>query len=60
MDKYLLTPAEAAEFLGISRSRIYELIASEKLGSVTIGRSRRISRQSLDEFLEQLKTPEKV
>lgn len=45
-------PAEAAEMLSISRSRIYELLATGELGSILIGRSRRIPREALERFVE--------
>jgi excisionase family DNA binding protein len=41
---------EAGRFLGISRSRVYELMDSGELAYVKIGRSRRIPRRSLIEF----------
>jgi excisionase family DNA binding protein len=47
----LLRPLEAANALGISRSSVYELMASGDLGSITIGRSRRIPRDALKEFV---------
>lgn len=37
MDKLLLTPAEAAEALGIGRSKVYELLASGQLPAVRVG-----------------------
>ncbi len=51
MDRLLLTPGEAAQLLGLSKSYIYELLASETLPSITIGRARRIPRQALDDFI---------
>lgn len=52
MDKLLLTPEDAAKTLSISRSKLYELLASGALESVRIGASRRIPRDALDEFVE--------
>jgi excisionase family DNA binding protein len=49
--RLLLTPVEAADALGLSRTRIYELMASGELPSVKIGRSRRISVAALHEFI---------
>ena len=34
LEKILLRPAEAAEMIGVSRSKIYELIASGAIPSV--------------------------
>lgn len=44
----LLTVEEAACFLSISRSRVYELMATGELPSVTIGRSRRVTLGALE------------
>ena len=46
MDKLLLTTDEAAQVLGIGRSKVYELLASRQLGSVKIGTCRRIPADS--------------
>jgi excisionase family DNA binding protein len=42
MDRLLLRPSEAAEMLGISRSKIYELLAERRVPSVRIGDRLRI------------------
>jgi excisionase family DNA binding protein len=52
MEPLLLTPKEAAKALGLSQSYIYELLASEALPSITIGRTRRIPRRALEDFVE--------
>lgn len=49
----LATVAEAAAFLSISRSKVYQLLQSQELNSICIGKSRRIPRQALIEFVEQ-------
>jgi excisionase family DNA binding protein len=51
MDKLLLTPDEAAQVLGIGRSKVYELLASRQLGSVKIGSCRRISADALRAYV---------
>ena len=56
MDKLLLTPTEAASALGIGRSKVYELLKSGQLQSVHIGACRRVPRDALTAFLEQLRT----
>jgi excisionase family DNA binding protein len=53
-DKYLFTVREAAKLLGLSRTKVYELIRSGDLESFHIGRSRRIARQALDRFVAKL------
>ena len=52
MEPLLLSPKEAARALGLSQSYIYELLASEALPSITIGRTRRIPRRALEAFVE--------
>jgi excisionase family DNA binding protein len=44
---------EAAEFLSLSRSKIYELMDAEELAFARFGRARRISRQSLLEYAQR-------
>jgi len=55
MDGQLLyRPEEGAAMLRVSRSRVFELLASGELESVTIGRSRRIPRQALENYVRRL------
>jgi len=54
MEKLLLSPIEAADQLGIGRSKIYELMRLGDLRSVKIGGSRRITRAALAEFVASL------
>ena len=56
MDKLLLTPTEAANTLGIGRSKVYELLKNGQLQSVHIGACRRVPTEALNTFLEQLRT----
>lgn len=56
MDKLLLTPEEAAEALGIGRTKVYELMASGALASVRIGRCRRVPRDALTELIGTLRS----
>jgi excisionase family DNA binding protein len=43
----LVTVQEAAEFVSISRSKLYELMDTGELVYVKIGRSRRVPRRAL-------------
>lgn len=52
MDRLLLRPSEAAEAIGICRSRIYELLASGELPSIKIGGSVRVPLDKLREWIE--------
>lgn len=47
MEKLLLRPVEAAEVIGIGRSKIYQLLASGELPSVKIGSSVRVPLDEL-------------
>lgn len=52
--KLAYTVEEAAELLSLSRAKLYRLIDTCEIGSVAIGRSRRITRSQLLEFLSRL------
>jgi excisionase family DNA binding protein len=54
MDKLLLTTLEAATVLGISRSKLYELLASGQLPSVRIGACRRVPADAVHSFVAEL------
>ncbi|MEZ5175152.1 MAG: helix-turn-helix domain-containing protein [Acidimicrobiia bacterium] len=58
MDKLLLTPAEAAQVLSISRSKLYELIGQGRLDTVLIDSCRRVPKQALDKFVGHLQHQE--
>ncbi len=58
MEPLLLTPKEAARALGLSQSYLYELLSSDTLPSITIGRTRRITRRALEEFVVARATEE--
>jgi len=45
---------DAANYSGLSRSRIYLLIQSDELPSLKIGGRRMIRRDALDRFFDQL------
>lgn len=47
MEKLLLRPAEAAESLGLGRSKTYQLIASGTIPSLRIGKNVRVSVEAL-------------
>jgi excisionase family DNA binding protein len=49
---------EAAQALGLSRAKVYELVASGAIGSVKIDASRRIPAQDLHRFVERLRIGE--
>ena len=54
MEALLLKVPEAAAQLGISRAKLYELISNGVLPSVRVDGCRRIRRDDLLEFVENL------
>jgi excisionase family DNA binding protein len=54
MTRLLLTVPEAAEALAISRSKLYELIATGLIRSVRIDGSRRVPVEALETYVSQL------
>ena len=51
VQKLLLTVPEVGQILAISRSKVYELLASGSMPSVYIGRSRRIRVSDVEAFV---------
>ena len=51
----LYRPEEGASVLGVSRSRLFELLAAGEVESVQIGRSRRIPREALVAYVDRLR-----
>ena len=56
MTRLLLTVPEAAEALAISRSKLYQLLASGAIASIRIDGSRRIPLTALEEYVSRLLT----
>ncbi len=54
MTRLLLTVPEAAGALAISRSKLYQLIASGAVDSILIGGSRRIPLTALEAYISRL------
>ena len=53
MDRLLLRPIEAAEVIGVGRSKVYELLATGELPSIRVGSSIRIPVESLRDWIAQ-------
>ena len=51
MSALLLRPMEVAELLGLSRSKVFEMLASEELPVVRFGRVVRVPRAELEEWI---------
>ncbi|RFS83732.1 helix-turn-helix domain-containing protein [Actinomadura spongiicola] len=54
MPKLLLTVPEAAQALAISRSKLYELLASGAVRSIRIDGSRRVPFDALTDYINTL------
>ena len=52
-DTSLLTILEAAEYLALSRGAVYNLLHTRQLGSIHIGRARRIPMGELRRFVQE-------
>jgi excisionase family DNA binding protein len=52
----LLGAADAARYMGVGRTKLYELAGSGDLPSIVIGRRRLWRRSDLDAFVESLPT----
>jgi excisionase family DNA binding protein len=55
MDRQLYRLTEAAEILGIGRSRIYVEVAAGRLGVVRIGKAVRVPADELRAYVERAK-----
>lgn len=53
-DRLLLTVEEAAQRLGLARSKLYPLMMAGAIVSVKIGKSRRIPAFELDAYVDRL------
>ncbi len=53
-DSIIMTPEEAAAYLKVSRTRIYQLIAENQLRSTKDGKRRLVSRESVVAWAESL------
>lgn len=51
MSSLLLKPLEVAHLLGLSRSKVFEMLAAEELPVVRIGRAVRVPRGDLEDWI---------
>lgn len=56
MEKLLLTIDEAAELVGLGRSKLYELVRTGQIDSVKIGRARRVHIAAVRAFVDRLQS----
>ncbi len=53
----LFNAVQVAQIMGVSKSQVYNLMNSGRLASVSIGRSRSVTNNQMNEFIASL-TPE--
>jgi excisionase family DNA binding protein len=53
MDPLLLTPQEAAKYLSIGKTKLYELKSKNRIKYVKIGKSLRFRKIDLEEFIDK-------
>ncbi len=53
--RWLVSPAEAAQLLGIGRTKVYELMAGGHLRPIHIGRSCRLSVEEVRDYVQRLR-----
>lgn len=53
VDQLLLRPVEVAQVLGLSRPKVYQMIAAGELPSIRIGSSVRVSRRQLEVWVAE-------
>lgn len=51
--KEWLTYPEAQQYAGLGRTKLWELVSSGEVRAARVGRAVRISRRSLDEYMER-------
>ena len=49
-----VSPAEAARLLGLGKTKLYELIATNELASIKIGARRLIRVSAIEDFLDRV------
>lgn len=54
LDRLLLNCDEAAEVLGVKRTKLYELLNSGEIASCHVGRLRKIPRQAIEDYVCRL------
>ena len=52
-DLDVLTPTQLADYLSLGRDKTYEMLAAGRIPAVKLGRTYRIPRRALEEWLER-------
>jgi excisionase family DNA binding protein len=53
--KLLYDVDEASAVIGVKRTKLYQLLAAGEIESVSIGRSRRVPVEALQDYVERLR-----
>lgn len=53
IERQWLSPAEVRDYAGIGRTKLWELLSSSAVEGARVGRSVKVSRRSLDEYLKR-------
>lgn len=59
MEALLLKPTDCMGALNLGRSKIYELIATQELKSIRVGRAIRVPMSALKEYVERQEASQK-
>lgn len=54
MERLLLRPMEAADLIGVSRARVYQLIGDGSIPNIRLGKSLRVPAERLREWVAAL------
>lgn len=60
MPRMLLSVTEAGHLLGVSRAKVYELMAAGRLESVKLDRSRKVPLDALERFVQGLREDQRA
>lgn len=52
MDKSIMTPLEVASYLGIGKTKVYELLRADGFPVLTLGKLKRVVKSELDAYLK--------
>lgn len=58
--KEWLTYPEAQRYAGLGRTKLWELVSAGDVKAARVGRAVRISRRSLDEFMQRMVSEEAI
>lgn len=53
VERNWLSPAEVRDYAGIGRTKLWELLSKSELEGAKVGRSVKVSRRSIDAYMER-------